>query len=57
MMKVGNNVIQRKGSGQNHQYQQKSQIICVNNKRLLTSYVFIMYIVHKLQLYCLFMPQ
>jgi len=57
MIKVGNNVIQRRGPEQNHQYKQKSRTIGVNNKHLLISYICIMYITHKLQLYSLLMPQ
>jgi len=50
-------MIQRRGPEQNRQYKQKSRTITINNKHLLISYICIMYITHKLQLYSLFMPQ
>jgi len=57
MKKVGNNMIERRRPEQNRQYKEKLWTIGVNNKCLLISYICILYIIHKLQLYSLFMGQ
>jgi hypothetical protein len=49
VMKVGDNAVYRRMPEQSPCYKQNSLSICVNSKRMLVSYVCIMYLLSKLE--------